>query len=280
MKRFFKSLKGKLIIGFGTAMMAIGVYSFVLPNIGTEIVQNRALTTLAIVGDSGIQSEQFKVNNGKIKKIKPPDAIILGDECYDDGCVKQKEFDKLVMPLDNGFTKWWLVRGNHSFVGDHPENITIFANKTERFRTPTGIIYNNSCILLIESSLWEEFLHPDEKTLADRKKTEDYISKWLSKCEEKLKIVGAHHAIYAASGSHKGYNTKAYKNLYDKYFANKVDYFFSGHNHVVEDNGIHDGVHHYTSGAFAKDDTCESEKCAESGFLVLDAINNKVEMVK
>jgi len=269
-KKFFKSIKGKLAIAVGAALVTFGVYSFIMPNIGTEIVQDRDLKKLAIIGDTGIQSDQFKENNFKLKEFMPQDVLLLGDECYDTGCHTQKEFDEMVRPLSNGYSKFWLVRGNHSYYRGNPNDIVEIANKTPDFRMPTGVIFNNACLLLVESSLWEEVTSPKEEVLKDRKNTEKYIEKWLDKCANKLKIVGAHHCIYSKSGSHGGYNTTGYKALYDKYFANKIQYFTCGHNHVIEDNGFHDNVHHFTSGAFAKEDTCESTNCKESGFLTFE----------
>ena len=285
MKKFFKRLKGKVKIGIGAFFLAVVCAVYAIGNIGSEIAYDRPLIKAVIIGDSGAQTDQFQVNNEKIKEIMAQDGFLLGDESYSDGVKNQKDFDENVKPLDNGFTKWHIVRGNHSYYSRHPEKIEPIVKKEKNFFLPTGVIYTNACYLLIESTLWEEIAdikqESDKSNIQDlQKKTISYTEEWLKKCEGKLKIVGAHHCIYAKSGSHLGYNTKEYKALYDKYFAHKVDYFTCGHNHIVEDNGIHEGVHHYTSGAFAKDDTCESENCAESGFLLFDAVNNKVEMVK
>lgn len=272
MMKFFKKMKSKFKIGIGA--MILGLFSWALVwaigNIGTEVVADRDLVSLAIIGDTGIQSDQFAENNELLKRLAPQDVMILGDEAYDDGVKNQEDFDEKVRPLSNGYSRFWLVRGNHSYYTNHQEAIEKAVNATSDFRMPTGIIFNNACIALIESTLWEEVFTKRSDVERLKKKTEDYVLKWHEKCYGKIKIVGAHHCVYAQSGSHKGFRRKEYKALYDRLFANKINYFFCGHNHVVEDNGIHDSVHHFTSGGFAKDDSCKSDKCQESGFLMFN----------
>jgi hypothetical protein len=276
----WKKLKAKWKIVFGAVGLGLfgGFCVWAVGNIGSEIEQNRDLINLTLIGDSGIQSSQFLSNNEKLRNLAPTDVVILGDESYENGIQSQKDFDQNVKPLSNGFSKFWLVRGNHSWYGHNPAFVEKVLDATPDFRMPSGIVYRNACILLVESTLWEEVINKTDEIEKLKADTEKYIDLWMVKCRYKKRIVGAHHCIYGKSGSHKGFKTKGYKSLYDRKLANKVDNFFCGHNHVVENNGVHEGVQHYTSGAFAKDDTCKSEQCRESGFVTLNIPSGEIVM--
>lgn len=285
-----KKLKTYIVVGIVAGLMYTGIRTVKAVSDNRtykaesrDINLDRPLEKLIVTGDGGEQSAQAKHYIELIKKFKAGDIYVNGDNAYPTITNVKKDFAKYVLPLKQEGTDVFLDTGNHDFyAGDKLKEFMAYVESQYGFRMPDytyGVFYKNACSLFIPSSIWEEKMKHDEDYETIKSQSLAYIDHFFNKCPlGNTVIVNAHHCIKSESGSHGGYKTEEYKKLYDRYLS-KANFFFCGHNHVVEDNGMIGNTHHITSGALAKKDSCKTESCREGGFVYLNILTGQGSIV-
>lgn len=222
---------------------------------------------ICFIGDSGKGTkEQYKIAE-ILKDQNCTQVRHLGDIIYPDGLMNdmdQQFFPKFYGPYWPilSSTPFHLSLGNHDYRGS-PSAWKKLANKHE------NIIFPHYYYIQTYGSVC--FLHLDTNSLFAQQ------TYWLDRLENKIKaqckltLAMGHHP-YQASGKHGNAKLFVKKFLEDSVIG-RVDAYIAGHEHHLEDVGLHKGTHLLISGAVAeyRKLTSKPKLWAKSthGFLVL-----------
>jgi predicted phosphodiesterase len=225
---------------------------------------------LCFIGDTGINSPaQGKVAE-LLEKEKCHSIHFLGDIIYDDGLKDRhdKDFRKKFWNYYGQLTtkdhkpKLNILLGNH----DHKGSIDAWVQLSEKYPSiffpyPYYLLkLNDVCMTHFDTDYYKRFTNY---------LMEISQNKWLNSIEQDLKscrvrIALAHHSFKSRGKSH-GDSTGNLKSQLKKHIIGKYDYFISGHDHILSDEGEVKKTRLLVSGAGGKHDKNESP-----GFLVMN----------
>lgn len=275
----WKKIKGKAKIGLGAVALAVFGASaswWAHEKIGYERsvhVFNERLDKVVYGGDGGKSTPQRIGVVKSIRQYGPKKVRLLGDLCYDIGCVNEATYQEHVaVPFGDfgpGHSETLLIGGNHSAYSLKASERGYLLKKFERgpigkvrFDNYYGLhVYYNACEVYFESTSYDVRLgDPDMQ-----KRQEKFVCMALGdvRCDGKLKIVLTHQA---AVGKGPRGNTKSsdYRDFDKRCIQEKADYVLSGHEHSTIYSGTHGRARYFIAGALAK------LTVGKPGYLTLD----------
>jgi tartrate-resistant acid phosphatase type 5 len=202
---------------------------------------------LCILGDTGMDSLEQGIVADALAKEGCDQVRHTGDMIYPSGLENENDpkfmshFYKYYSPIMERGVPFHISVGNHDYKKNARAWIKLAkSHKNIRFPSMYSMdIYKNICLITIDTN--SAFI-------------QQYI--WLKKLRAtysekcKLTLAFGHHPRYS-SGKHGDakFTTKVFL---DSVISGKVDGYFAGHDHNLEDVGVIDGTHHFVSGAGAK----------------------------
>jgi hypothetical protein len=269
--------KIRIAVGaIGVAVLGASASYWAYEKIGYEKnvhVFNERLDRVAYGGDGGIDTPQRAGVVKAIRQYAPKKVRLLGDVCYDVGCINEQAYQAHVAGPFGDFgprhDETLLIGGNHSSYSLKQDERTYLLRKFQagpigkvRFDNYYGMhVYYNACEVYYESTVYDVKLG-DPKI---QKRQEEFVCKALadSRCDGKLKIVMTHQS---AIGKGPRRNTKSgdYMDFDKRCIRGKADYVVSGHEHATLFSGRYSGTSYYIAGALAK------LTVGKPGYLTLD----------
>lgn len=202
---------------------------------------------ICIVGDTGMASLGQRIVADALNEEGCNQVRHTGDMIYPSGLkssrdhkLKTKFFDYYGELIDKKIP-FYITTGNHDYK-KNPRVWLDLAKEFEGIKFPgmySMIIHHDICLITIDTNS-----HFIQQYYWQKK----VRNKFRKKC--KLTLAFGHHPRY--SSGHHGDATYAIKLFLDLVVSGKVDGYFAGHDHNLEDAGIKNGTHYFISGAGAK----------------------------
>lgn len=219
------------------------------PNPGTETKYPKLVEghKVCVIGDSG-KGHAGQDIVAKALKAEGCDSVRhTGDIIYNDGLKNrndpefEKKFYKQYGSMIEAGIPFYMSVGNHDYKLK-PETWIELAKEYEAIKLPSMYyfdIYDNICFITIDTN--SRFIEQNSWFKSLKKK-------YKKQC--KLTLAFGHHPRYSA-GKH-GDAIYLFKLFLDTIIDGKVDAYFAGHDHNLEDVGTLKGTHYFVSGSAAE----------------------------
>lgn len=242
-----------------------------------QVVDSNELK-LCFIGDTGTNTDVQRKVAERLRKEKCHSVHFLGDIIYDDGLKNRhdKQFH----------TKFWdhygpLTRENHKptlymTLGNHDHRSSIQAWRELSQKYPKVFypypyylvkLNENICLTHFDTNYYQFFTNYVMKIAQNKFLTE--VKDDLLQC--KVKIALAHHP-YNSSGKSHGNSKGILRNELAEYVIGKYDYYISGHDHILADEGVVKKTRLLVSGAGGKPARIE-----DAGYVVLEINKDDVK---
>lgn len=206
--------------------------------------ENKEVVLIA-VGDTGTGEEmQYRVADAMEKVCRESfcsGVLILGDIIQDEDGVSsvydpdfQMKFEKPYQGIDVPF---YMALGNHDYYGCVECEIA-YSTMSAKWKLPSRY-YKESFGALIDLVIL------DTENL-DRKQI-DWAVNELKNSKSKWKIVAGHRPLVSYDERH-GSSEEERKPLLEEIICQKADFYLTGHDHNLRDDGDHCGVRLFTIG--------------------------------
>lgn len=209
-----------------------------------------------VAGDVGDGSSRQMIVAEAMKNSGCEKLILLGDLIYPDGIksaddtILRERFNK---PYES-FKMIYLVLGNHDYQGS-VEAWTKLPEKDDRVIHPANFyrerIYN-ICLFFLDTNF-----ESDETLYA---KEVSWLRNAKNGCEHKVAFT---HHPYTSSGVRHGHAKDLVKKFMEEEIIGNFQTLFSGHEHILSDEGTLKGTRQIISGAGGKVD-----KGHQNGFVI------------
>lgn len=226
----------------------------------SDLVQNEI--KMCFLGDTGMGSTVQREVAEKLREEKCHSIHFLGDLVYPNGVKSsedseiRKKFLRYYRKLteENFGPKLYLLMGNHDYRGsisawqelatDH--HYLIFPHPYYLIR------HQGICLVHIDTNFYKLFSEFLQGAIQAAWLTD--LTKNLKDCS--LKIALTHHP-YASRGKHHGNSSGLLKLFLSSVVLGEFDYLISGHDHILSDEGIHEGTRQIISGGGSAPDEGE-----------------------
>lgn len=217
------------------------------------------VTKLCFIGDTGSYDENQKKVADMLLAENCHSIHFLGDIIYERGLRNhhdknfQKKFWKFYEPITKAGHKptLYMTMGNH----DHHKSIAAWTKLAEKhpkifYPHPFYFLrYDDVCMTHIDTDYFLFF--------TNYLQTFTQLG-WLKSVNEelkdcRLKIALGHHP-YNSSGKDHGNSGFPLRNILKNHVIGKYDYYISGHEHILADEGFESGTRLFISGAGGKVD--------------------------
>lgn len=202
-------------------------------------------THFCVVGDTGNGSRfQYRVARA-MEKSGCERLVILGDVIYESGIDSSGDYqleEKFNAPYRN-FDSITIVLGNHDYRGN-PGAWKEIALRDKRIIHPSNFFVERvekTCLFFLDTNF------DSDKTLFE--KESQWIGEELKTCEKSIAFT---HHPYLNSGASHGHATGLQKKFFEESILGKFLFIFSGHEHVMKDEGLAKGTRQYVAGTGGK----------------------------
>lgn len=209
---------------------------------------------ICIIGDAGHGTpEQYLVGKA-LKEKKCTHVFYVGDVIYESGLTGKDDpqfIEKFYNPYkdlikDKNFKAFHIALGNHDYKQNPKAWIELSKIHPYIIAPDTFFVenYKGSCFYILDSNFFMRRL--DFKNQKIHKEWLRYQSKnGNDRC--KIKLAFAHHP-FISSGLH-GDASEPLRTFYEQNVVGMFDMFFTGHDHILIDEGTYKGTRLIVSGA-------------------------------
>ena len=261
-KKLFKKI-GMMIGSAGIVLAGAGGAYWSLENKNYQHNVLEFPTTfdhVAVVGDTGEDSPARANIVASIAKRPVKILLMAGDNCYEQGCRKESDWQKhIVRPFSKitpGLLAVLMTPGNHDNAALHEDERNFLQAKlangpVDNVYMPNydwGAVFSDYCLAVVDNTTFMSKKVPDiqEKWVA-------FVDKFISdkRCENKRLGLLWHIPVLSA-GDHGDSKFKDQIAFYHKHLRGKVHDIFSGHDHNLSFDGCYQGTCHFLTGSGSK----------------------------
>jgi tartrate-resistant acid phosphatase type 5 len=230
---------------------------------------------LCFIGDTGTRDQAQQDVASMLEKEKCHSIHFVGDIIYSDG-LKNRHDKQFQKKFWNYYAKTTeidhkpnlnIILGNH----DHEGSVNAWVELSQKhpkvfFPSPWYLIeMNNICMVHLDTEYYR--FYTNYLMRSNEKSWLKSIKKDLKRCD--IKIAVGHHP-YNSRGKKHSMSTGTMRTSLEETVIGKFDYYISGHEHILSDEGEVKGTRLLISGAGGRQDE------NEGGYLVMEIKNNTV----
>ncbi len=211
------------------------------------VKDEKGTISFCVVGDIGDgSSTQIKVAEA-MKASGCQKLILLGDLIYPKGIKSSEDtiLREYFFKPYGSFGQIYLVLGNHDYEGNVEAWVKL-SSQDKRITHPASYFrerIGDTCLFFLDTNF-----HASVDLFEQE-------SKWISHSTEGCKYMAAFsHHPYVSSGKRHGPATNKVKEFFEEYVIGKFAILFSGHEHILNDEGNVQGTRQIISGAGGKYD--------------------------
>lgn len=232
---------GKILIGVGTAVLAVGIGAFKYIEHAYDVnvlTWKDPFDNAVFLGDTGEDSDIRARTVRMVDDLPVRFVVLLGDQEYETGVRAEAGFIKHIMkPFYRSGRDVLEVEGNHGHLALTSRDYLLTLGRSGKypwFHYDTYWklhIFPNACLLLADSATADIKLFKDGEFEA----LNTFVAKATQdkRCDGKDKIFGAHHPIWSPGKSHGDRRPDGYTRMYERYVRGWARIAVFGHEHVT-----------------------------------------------